>query len=161
MVFQAPEALLRAMMAPLRMARRGEPLPGVPFSREAVANAFVMLGLLPETRAEEILAGYRTELETKGFRFGGLTGELSVRPGAYGYQDAQAASREDLTGIPLAVAAGPVPLPVPADSIAVELTLLWATLTPRGVKLGFSGASREDIQPGRNQPGRQHRMVFG
>jgi hypothetical protein len=63
-----------------------------------------MLGLLPEARAEEILAGYRTELEAKGFRFGVLTGELSIRPGAYGYQDAQAASREDLTGIPLAVA---------------------------------------------------------
>jgi hypothetical protein len=35
------------------------PPPGVPFSREAVANAFVMLRLLPEARAEEILAGYQ------------------------------------------------------------------------------------------------------
>jgi hypothetical protein len=129
-----PEAFLRDLLAPLSRARPGRSLPGVPFSREAVANAFVMLGLLPEARAEEILAGYRTELEAKGFRFGILTGELSVRPGAYGYQDAQAASREDLPGIPLAVAAGPVPLPVPADSIAVELTLVWATLTPGGRK---------------------------
>ena len=103
-----PEAFLCELLAPLSGARPGRSLPGVPFSREAVANAFVMLGLLPEARAEEILAGYRTELEAKGFRFGVLTGELSVRPGAYGYQDAQAASREDLTGIPLAVAMGPV-----------------------------------------------------
>ena len=44
------------MVAPLSRARPGQPLPGVPFSREAVANAFVMLGLLPEARAEEILA---------------------------------------------------------------------------------------------------------
>src|SRR5881394_1995927 len=102
MVFADPEAFLRAMMAPLSRARRGGPLPGVPFSREAVANAFVMLGLLPGARAEEILAGYRQELEAEGFRFGVLTGELSVRPGAYGYQDARAASRGDLTGIPLA-----------------------------------------------------------
>ena len=78
MVWEDPEALLRAMVAPLSMARRGEPLPGVPFSREAVANAFVMLGLLPEARAEEILAEYRPELEAKGFRLGVLTGELSV-----------------------------------------------------------------------------------
>jgi hypothetical protein len=161
-----PEAFLRELLAPLSGARPGRSLPGVPFSREAVANAFVMLGLLPEARAEEILAGYRTELEAKGFRFGILTGELSVRPGAYGYQDAQAASREDLTGIPLAVAAGPVPLPVPADSVAVELTLVWATLTPGGAKLRFSGASREDVQPSRKQPGRKqpgrqlHRVVF-
>src|SRR4029077_16443618 len=95
MVWEAPEALLRAMVAPLSAARRGEPLTGVPFSREAVANAFVMLGLLPEARAEEILAEYRPELEAKGFRFGVLTGELSVRPGAYGYQDALAARRRD------------------------------------------------------------------
>src|SRR5580692_10405521 len=69
------------MAAPLNTARRGEPLPGVPFSLEAAANAFVMLGLLPEARAEEILAEYRRELEAKGFRFGVLTGELSVRLG--------------------------------------------------------------------------------
>ena len=55
MAKEAPEAFLRAMVTPLSRARRGEPLPGVPFSREAVANAFVMLGLLPEARAEEIL----------------------------------------------------------------------------------------------------------
>src|SRR2546430_13883485 len=110
MVFQDPESFLRALRAPLSRARRGEPLPGVPFSREAVANAFVMLGLLPEARAEEILAGYRPELEAKGFRLGVLTGELSVRPGAHGYQDALAASRDDPTGIPLAVAAGAAPI---------------------------------------------------
>jgi hypothetical protein len=111
MVRENPEALLRAMVAPLSAARRGEPLPGVPFSREAVANAFVMLGLLPEGLAEEILAQYRPELQAKGFRLGVLTGELSVRPGAHGYQDALAASRDDLTGIPLAVATGPVTVP--------------------------------------------------
>src|SRR5206468_12287218 len=97
-------------MGPLGMAWRGGPLPGGPFSREAVANAFVMLGLLPEARAEKILAGYRPGLEAKGFRPGVLTGELSVRPGAHGYQDALAASRDELTGIPLAVAVGLVPI---------------------------------------------------
>jgi hypothetical protein len=154
-----PEALLRALLAPLSGARPGRSLPGVPFSREAVANAFVMLGLLPEARAEEILASYRTELEAKSFRFGVLTGELSIRPGAYGYQDARAASREDLTGVPLAVAAGPVPLPVPADSTAMELTLTWATLTSGGAELRFSGASPGNARP--PQPGKQpYRMVF-
>jgi hypothetical protein len=64
------EGFLRRLMAPLAAARRGEPLPGTGFSREAVANAFVMLGLLPETRAEEILAEYRPGLRAKGFRLG-------------------------------------------------------------------------------------------
>ena len=138
-----PEAFLRAMVAPLRAARRGGPLPGVPFSREAVANAFVMLGLLPEARAEEILAECRPELEAKGFRLGVLTGELSVRPGAYGYQDALAASQDDLTGIPLAVAAGPVPIGF-GDT---DLRLIWATLTPGGVKLHLGAITRDDARP--------------
>jgi hypothetical protein len=157
-----PEAFLHELLAPLGGARPGRSLPGVPFGPEAVANAFVMLGLLPEARAEEILAGYRADLEARGFRFGVLTGELSIRPGAYGYQDAQAASRADLTGIPLAVTAGPVPLPVPAGSTARELTLTGATLTPGGAKLRFSGASRGDVQPPRpSRPGKQlYRMVF-
>ena len=50
---QDPEAFLRELAAPLSEARRGEPLPGIPFSREAVANAFVMLGPLREQHAEE------------------------------------------------------------------------------------------------------------
>jgi hypothetical protein len=60
------------------------------------------------------------------------------------------------------VAAGPVPLPVPADSTAVGLTLIWATLTSGGAKLRFSGASRGAAQPPRpSRPGKQlYRTVF-
>ncbi|MGH3177721.1 MAG: hypothetical protein ACRDPF_28075, partial [Streptosporangiaceae bacterium] len=132
-------------MAPLSRARRGGPLPGVPFSREAVANAFVMLGLLPGARAEEILAGYRPELEAKGFRLGVLTGELSVVPGALGYHEARAASRADLTGIPLAVAAGPVRIAFGGT----ELVLTSATLTPGGVKLRLRALIPDPGQPPR------------
>jgi hypothetical protein len=143
MAGEDPEAFLRAMVAPLRAARRDGSLPGVPFSREAVANAFVMLGPLPEARAEEILAEYRRELEAKGFRLGVLTGELSVRPCAHGYQDALAASQDDLTGIPLAVAAGPVPIAF-GDT---DLSLLWVTLTPGGAKLSLDAITRDDARP--------------
>jgi hypothetical protein len=153
-----PEALLRALLAPLSTVRPGESLPGVPFSHEAVANAFVLLGLLPEARADELLAGHRTELEGKGFRFGVLTGELTVRPGAHGYQDAQATSRAELTEIPLAVAAGPVPLPVPGAA-RTELSLTWARLTPGGARLRFAGTTPADASPPR--PDRlPYRMVF-
>jgi hypothetical protein len=153
-----PEAFLRAMLAPLSAARPGESLPGIPFSYEAVTNAFVMLGLLPEARAEEILAGYRTELEAKGFRFGVLTGELSVRPGAYGFQDAQTASRADLTEVPLAMAAGPVPLPVPGGG-HTELSLTWAKLTPSGARLRFTGITPAEVRPPRLDR-LSYRMVF-
>ena len=151
MILQDPEAFLRAMMAPLSRARPGQPLPGVPFSREAVANAFVMLGLLPGARAEEILGQYRPELEAKGFRLGVLTGELSVVPGALGYHEAQAAGRADLTGIPLAVAVGPVPI----GFGGTDLVLTWATLTPGGVKLRLRAVIPEPGQPLRELPGQR------
>src|SRR5258708_39548687 len=131
MVQEDAEAVLRAMMAPLSAARRGGPLPGVPFSREAVANAFVMLGLLLEARAEEILAEYRPGLTANGFQIGVLTGELSVRPGAHGFQDAQAVGSGRLSGIPLAVATGPVP----RAAAGMGPIFVWATLSPRGVSL--------------------------
>jgi hypothetical protein len=127
------------MVAPLAGARPGRPLPGVAFSREAVANAFVMLGLLAEERAEEILAERRPGLQAKGFRMGVLTGELSVRPGAHGYQEAQAMARGDLTGIPLAVAADQVPIAT-AD---LDLSLTRVTVTPGGVTLRFQASTRD------------------
>ena len=151
MVLADPEAFLRAMVAPLSRARPGQPLPGVPFSREAVANAFVMLGLLPGARAEEILGQYRPELEAKGFRLGVLTGELSVAPGALGYHEARAASRADLTGIPLAVAAGPVPIAFGGT----DLVLTLATLTPGGVKLRLRAVIPDPGQPLRELPGQR------
>lgn len=145
------EDFLRALAAPLKAARRGEPLPGTPFGREAVANAFVMLGLLPEPLAEEILSDYKPGLEAEGFRIGTLTGELSVRPGAYGFQDARAGGRDELTRIPLAAAAGPVPLAL--DGVDVRVT--WVTLTPGGARLGFraTGQPDENLMPGSRRRG--------
>jgi len=43
-------------------------------------NAFVVLGLLPAARAEEILAAHRPVLEAADFRVGLAIGELSVQP---------------------------------------------------------------------------------
>ncbi len=154
MVPDDPEAFLRAMLVPLSAARRGEPLPGVPFSREAVANAFVMLGLLPSERAEEILAEYRPELEAKGFRMGVLTGELSVRPGAHGYHEARAADPDRLTRIPLAFAPGPVPIAIEG----LDLNLTWATLTPSGVWLRLRATGTDEGRPSR-PPRRPHRVL--
>ena len=95
-----------------------------------MANAFVMLGLLPEPRAEQILASFRRELEAKGFRFGVLTGELSVHPGASG-SPTRGRRPGTTSGIPLAVAVGPVPVPFGG----MDLVLTGATLTWEGVTL--------------------------
>jgi hypothetical protein len=122
----------------LLWARRGRPLPGVPFSREAVANAFVMLGLLPEQRAEEILAEYRPRLEAEGFPIGVLTGELSVRPGAHGFQDARAAglparsAKPALAGV--ATGTADPPWPTPAECYLAVL----ASVTSMSIGAGGS-----------------------
>jgi hypothetical protein len=134
-----PEAYLRALTAPLASAREGSPLPVVRFSLEAVANAFVMLGLLPEARAEEILAAQRPVLEAAGFRVGLEIGELSLRDGAHGFQEARAASADSLRRIPLAVAAGPVRCRLRGH----DLTITSATLTPEGISLRYHGVARE------------------
>lgn len=139
------EAFLRAMVAPLGAVRRGGRLPGVPFSREAVANAFVMLGLVPERRAEEILKGHRLRLEAEGFVMGVLTGELSVRPGAHGFQDALAAGPPARRAAPVPAGgvetgtAGP-PWPTPGECYLAVL----ASVTSMSIGVGGGGTVELD-----------------
>ncbi len=141
---EEPEAYLRALTAALAGAREGSPLPVVRFSLEAVANAFVFLGLLPAARAEEILAAQRPVLEAAGFRVGGEIGELSVLPETRGFREARTAGAGSLRGIPLAVAAGPVRCRLRRHDIVIT----WATLTPEGIWLHYHGDAREDDRHG-------------
>jgi hypothetical protein len=138
------EGFLRSMVAPLSTARRDMPLPGVPFSREAVANAFVMLGLLPEALAEEILAEYRPLLKAEGFQIGVLTGELSVRPGAHGYQAALEAgpsarfAAQASADLRWPTGAADPPWPTPAEcylAVLGEVTSMWIGTGDRRVEL--------------------------
>ena len=134
-----PEDYLRALAAPLAWAREGSPLPAVRFSVEAVANAFVVLELLPAARAEEILATQRPVLEAAGFRVSRELGELSVRPDRRGFQEARAAGAGGLHRIPLAVGAGPVRCRLRRH----DLVLTWVTLTPEGIWLRYYGDAQE------------------
>ena len=133
-----PEAYLRALTAPLAGARAGRPRPVVRFSLEAVANAFVMLGLLPAQRAEEVLAAQRPALEAAGFQVGRTIRELSVSPCARRFQEARTAGTDSLQRIPLAAAAGPVPCRLRRD----DLVITRATLTPEGIWLRYHGDTR-------------------
>jgi hypothetical protein len=83
-----PEDCLRSLAAKaLLWAHPDRPLFPDSLRVMAVANAFVMLGLLPEPRAEAVLAEHRSALEREGFgdAWGVTEGELTVRPGADGY----------------------------------------------------------------------------
>jgi hypothetical protein len=139
-----PEAYLRAMAARLAWAREGSPLPVTRFSVEAVANAFVILGLLPAARAGEILAAQRPLLEAAGFRVGLEIGELSVTSDARAFQEARATGANGPRWTPLAVAAGPVRCRLPGH----DLTITSATLTPEGIWLRYHGDAQEGDRSG-------------
>jgi hypothetical protein len=101
----------------------------------AVANALVMLGLLPEPRAEAILAEHRLALERKGFEnaWGVTKGELTVRPGAHEYWQARTAGAGELRETPLSVAAAGVRCPTSVAEVCFE----WVRLTPAGLRVSF------------------------
>jgi hypothetical protein len=136
---QDPEAYLRALTAPLAGTREGSPRPVARFSAEAVAHAFVVLGLLPAARAGQILAAQRPVLQAAGFRVGLEIGELSVSPGARGLQEARAAAPARLRGMPQAAPAGPVRCRLRGH----DLLLTWVTLTPEGIRVRYHSDPRE------------------
>ncbi len=139
LAMEDPEAYLRAITAPLARAREGSPYPVARLSLEAVANAFVVLGLVPAARAEEILAAQRPVLESAGFRVGREIGELSVSRGTHGFQEARAAALDSPRQIPLTVAAGPVRCRLRRHDLAIT----WATLIPEGIRLRYHGDARD------------------
>lgn len=125
-----PEACLRSLTdEALRRARPGESLFPGSLGLMAVANAFVMLGLLPEPRAEEILAVHRAALQRKGFGnlWGVTKGELTVRPGAHEYWQSRTASTRGLRKVTESARARvPVgtcdpPWPTPAEGYLAAL----------------------------------------
>jgi len=138
-----PEAYLRALTARLAQAREGDPLPVARFSLEAVANAFVVLGLLPAQRAEEILAARRPVLEAVGVRAVREIGELGVSPGTREFEEARAARPDNLRMTPMAGAAGPVRCRLRRHDIMIT----WATLRPEGISVRYHGDVRQLDRP--------------
>jgi hypothetical protein len=139
-----PEDFFRSLAEPL--SRDGPPgrlVPPMFAECQAVANAFMMLGLLPEARAEEILAEHRSVLAAAGFEMrAGRPGELTVRPGAHSYWDARTADPDGLANAPLSVAAETVHCP----TSAIDVYFTWATLTRASVRLRMHAVSRSLVQ---------------
>jgi len=143
-----PEDCLGSLTAEaLRHAHPDRPLFPSSLGLMAVANAFVMLGLLPEPRAEAILAEHRDALERQGFgtTWGVTTGELTVRPGAHEYWESRASGPGELRELPLLVAAAGVQCPTPV----VEMCFEWVKLTSTGLRASFRATAAD---PGGNSP---------
>src|SRR5215468_1334411 len=145
-----PEECLRSLAAKaLLWAHPDRPLFPDSLRLMAVANAFVMLGLLPEPRAEAVLAEHRSALEREGFgnTWGVTEGELTVRPGADGYWQARMAGPGGLREVPLLVAVAGVSCPTSVAEVCFE----WVQLTSTGWRLSFR-ASAPDPDPYRTSP---------
>ena len=143
-----PEGCLRSLTAEaLLWAHPDRPLFPVSLGVMAVANAFVMLGLLPEPLAEAILAEHRSELERQGFgdSWGVTKGELTVRPGAHGYWQSRTAGPAGLREVPVLVAAAGVRCPTSAAEVCFE----WVKLTSTGLRVSFQVTADD---PGGNSP---------
>jgi hypothetical protein len=143
-----PEDCLRSLTAEALMrAHPARPLFPVSLGLMAVANALVMLGLLPEPRAEAILAEHRSALERKGFGnvWGVTKGELTVRPGAHEYWEARIAGPAGLREVPLSVAALGVHCPTSIADVCFE----WVKLTSAGLQLSFRATAPD---PGGDPP---------
>jgi hypothetical protein len=113
----------------------------------AVANAFVMLGLLPEPRAEAVLADHKSALEHMSFggTWGVTKGELTVRPGAHEYWQSRVAGPGGLREVPLLVAVAGVCCRTSVAEVCFE----WVKLTSIGWQLSFRATAPD---PGGNPP---------
>ena len=130
-----PEDCLRSVAAEALRWAPHRPLFPDSVGLMAVANAFVMLGLLPEPRAEAVLADHKSALEREGFgnTWGVTKGELTVRPGAHGYWQSRMAGPGGLREVPLLVAVAGVCCPTSVAEVCFE----WVKLTSTGWQLSF------------------------
>jgi hypothetical protein len=143
-----PEACLRWLTAEaLLRAERDRPLFPLSLGLMAVANAFVMLGLLQKSQAEAIVAELRLALERKGFRsvWGVTSGELTVRPGAHEYWQSRIAGPAPLREVPSSVAVAGVQCPTSVADVCFE----WVKLTAAGLRLSFHATAPD---PGGDLP---------
>jgi hypothetical protein len=140
-----PAECLRSLTAAAQLRARpdGDLLPDS-LGVMAAANALVMLGLVAEARAEQILAEHRAALEAKGVNPGrGVNaGELTVRPGAHEYWAARGDSVAALGKLPLRVLAAGARLPVTAYGRPAEICFEWLTLTRSGWRMSYRANGR-------------------
>ena len=144
-----PEDCLRSLAAEALLWAPHRPLFPDSLGLMAVANAFVMLGLLSEPRAEAVLAEHRSALERMGFgnTWGVTKGELTVRPGAHEYWQSRMAGPGGLREVPLLAAVAGVCCPTSVAEVCFE----WVKLTSTGWQLTFR-ATAPDPDPYRNSP---------
>jgi hypothetical protein len=126
-----PEQCLRSLADDaVRRAQAGELVLHCSLGMRATANAFVMLGLVPEIRADKVLAEYQEGLQqhSLGTAWGLSDGELPARSGASEVWEAHAAGAARLGEVPLAMAPAGVSFPATISGLKADLRFEWVKL---------------------------------
>lgn len=123
----APESHLRLLAEQtLAQAEPGGEFVVASAGLAAVANAYVMLGLLTEAKAEAVLTAAGQAMTAAG-----LPGaRLSIQTGADDYWQLRCHGRDGLSWIPRAVATSPAELPVGSAQVRFE----WLRLSRAGLR---------------------------
>jgi hypothetical protein len=99
----------------------------VPSSRIlAVANAFVMLGLLGESVAEGILDEHLKALESRGIERKGWDLDL-IEGSSHGYWEARTGQRNDVPNMPLSAVPARIRCPTSFADVYIDLVTLTSS----------------------------------
>lgn len=144
-IIEADECLRSLADEALREAEAGALVLHCTLGVRATANAFVLLGLIPESGADKIVADYQSGLRNRslGTSWGLTDGELPARSGAGEVWAAHAAGPVPLAGVPRAMAPASVTFPASISGLKATLHFEWLKLAGDEWRLSFR-ASAED-----------------
>jgi hypothetical protein len=141
-----PEECLRSLTDDaVRRTEAGELVLDCTLGVRAAVNAFVMLGLVPQSLAEKILAEYTEALGQRslGTSWGMHEGELPSSSGAHEVWAAHVGGPPELAGVPLAMAPATAGFPMMIAGLAADLRFEWVKLSGAEWRISFR-ASADD-----------------
>ncbi len=139
-----PQECLRSLTdEAMRRAEAGDLVLHCTLGVRATVNAFVMLGLVPESRADKILAEYQEGLGQRslGTAWGLSDGELPARSGAREVWEAHVAGPARLGEVPLAMAPAGATFPATISGLKAELRFEWLKLSRGEWRISFRAAA--------------------
>jgi len=141
-----PEECLRSLAdEALRQAEGGALVLHGTLGLRAAANAFVLLGLIPERQADKVLGDYQESLQARslGTAWGLTEGELPVHSGAGDVWAAHVAGPSPLPDVPQAMAPAAASFPATISGLKGDLRFDWVKLAGSQWRVSFR-ASADD-----------------
>ncbi len=135
-----PEECLRSLTdEAVRQAEAGKLVLHCTLGVRAAANALVLLGLLPERRADKILHDYQETLGDRslGTAWGLTEGELPAHSGVGDIWAAHHAGPQPLPEVPQAMAVATASFPATVSGLKAELRFEWVKLADGQWRVSF------------------------